>query len=64
MEQADSEGLQLARLVADALVEIKRLGYSRRSRNRYRATWEHLIEFSRQEQLGDEFSADLAMRFS
>jgi hypothetical protein len=48
MEQADSEGLQLGGLVADALVEIKRLGYSRRSRNRYRATWEHLIEFSRQ----------------
>jgi site-specific recombinase XerD len=63
MEQADSEGLQLGRLVADALVEIKRLGYSRRSRNRYRATWEHLIEFSRQKQLGDEFSADLATRF-
>jgi len=63
MEQADSERLQLGRLVADALVEIKRLGYSRRSRNRYRATWEHLIEFSRQKQLGDEFSADLATRF-
>ena len=63
MEQAHSERLQLGRLVADALVEIKRLGYSRRSRNRYRATWEHLIEFSRQKQLGDEFSADLAARF-
>jgi hypothetical protein len=42
MEQADSEGLQLGGLVADALVEIKRLGYSRRSRNRYRATWEQI----------------------
>ena len=63
MEQAHSERLQLGRLVSDALVEIKRLGYSRRSRNRYRVTWEYLIEFSRQKQLGDELSADLATRF-
>jgi site-specific recombinase XerD len=58
-----SENLRLERLVADALGEIERLGYSRRSRNRYRAIWEHLIEFSRQKELGDEFSADLAARF-
>jgi site-specific recombinase XerD len=65
MEQTHSENLQLGRLVADALVEIERLGYSRRSRNRYRAIWEHLIEFSRQNQkeLGNKFSADLAARF-
>ncbi len=63
MEQTRSENLQLGRLVADALVEIKRLGYSRRSRNRYRAIWKHLIEFSRQKELGNEFSADLAARF-
>jgi len=63
MEQAHSENLQLRRLVADALVEIDRLGYSRRSRNRYRATWEHLIEFSHQKSLGNEFSADLAAHF-
>jgi integrase-like protein/integrase family protein with SAM-like domain len=58
-----SENFQLGRLVADALVEIERLGYSRRSRTRYRTTWEHLIEFSRRKELGDEFSADLASRF-
>ena len=58
-----SENLQLERLVAGARGEIERLGYSRRSRNRYRAIWEHLIEFSRQKELGDEFSADLAARF-
>ena len=63
MEQTHSENLQLGRLVADALVEIDRLGYSRRSRNRYRATWEHLIEFSHQKSLGNEFSADLAAHF-
>src|SRR5215470_11270532 len=63
MEQTHSENLQLGRLVADALVEIDRLGYSRRSRNRYRATWEHLIEFSGRDGLGDQFSGELAVRF-
>ena len=66
MEQTQcrsSENLRLERLVADALGEIKRLCYSRRSRGRYRAIWEHLIEFSRRKELGDEFSADLAARF-
>ena len=43
--------MQLGRLVADALGEITRLGYSRRSRNRYRAIWEHLIDFSRRMEL-------------
>jgi hypothetical protein len=39
MEQTFSENLQLGQLVANALSEIERLGYSRRSRNRYRAIW-------------------------
>src|SRR6266487_5550271 len=66
MEQSQcptSENLQLGRLIADALSEIERLGYSRRSRNRYRAIWEHLIEFSNRNEQGDEFSGDLAVRF-
>src|SRR5437016_118072 len=63
MEQSHSENLQLERLVAGALGKIERLGYNRKSRYRYRTTWEHLIEFSRREELGDEFSADLAARF-
>ena len=58
-----SENLPLGRLVANALGELERLEYSRRSRDRYRAIWTHLIEFSRQRKLGDEFSADLAARF-
>jgi len=58
-----SENLQLGRLVADALSEIERLGYSRSSQNRYRATWEQLIAFARGIELGDEFSADLAASF-
>jgi site-specific recombinase XerD len=66
MEQTNfpiSRDLSLKQLTADALVEIERLGYSRRSRNRYRAIWEHLIEFSDRNELADEFSGDLAMRF-
>jgi len=58
-----SENLPLGRLVANALGELERLEYSRRSRDRYRAIWEHFIEFSRQMKLGDEFSGDLAARF-
>ncbi|HEX9430051.1 MAG TPA: hypothetical protein VF944_06690 [Candidatus Bathyarchaeia archaeon] len=53
----------MGRLVANALGELERLEYSRRSRDRYRAIWEHFIEFSRQRKLGDEFSADLTARF-
>ena len=53
----------LRQLVADAIVEIERLDYSRRSRNRYRATWEHLVEFTVQKQLGDSLSEDLISRF-
>ena len=66
MEQncsSTSEKLKLGRLITDALGEIERLGYSERSRNRYRATWEHLIEFSRRKELGEEFSVDLAACF-
>ena len=58
-----SENSPLARLVENALGELKQLGYSRRSLNRYRAIWEHFIEFSRQKKLGDEFSGNLAARF-
>ena len=66
MEQSNLpifRSLSLERLVADALSEIERLGYSRRSRNRYRAVWEHLVEFSGRKELGGEFSGELAMRF-
>src|SRR5438876_110050 len=66
MEQSTnpiSRTVSLERIVTDALGEIERLGYSRRSRNRYRATWEHLIEFSGREALGDQFSGELAVRF-
>lgn len=58
-----SENLPLGPLVAKALGEIEQLGYSRRSRDRYRAIWTNFIEFSRQKNQGDQFSGDLAARF-
>jgi site-specific recombinase XerD len=58
-----SGNLPLERLVGNALGEFERSGYSRRSLDRYRAIWRHLIEFSRQKKLGDEFSGNLAARF-
>ena len=66
MEQSNfpsSRNLSLERLVSDAMGEIERLGYSRRSRNRYRASWEQLIEFSGRKGQGDQFSGELAVRF-
>ena len=51
-----SANLPLERLVSTALGQLEQLGYSRRSLNRYRAIWKHLIEFSRQKKLGNEFS--------
>lgn len=55
--------LPLNRLVADALVQLEKLGYSRRSLRRYRTIWGHLITFSVRENLGNEYTEDLAARF-
>ena len=58
-----SHNLSLDQLVAHALGQLEKLRYSRRSLRRYRTIWRHLIEFSHQRELGDEFSEDLAARF-
>lgn len=58
-----STNLPLDRLVPSALAQLEQLGYSRRSQNRYRAIWRHLIEFSHQKTLENEFSEILAERF-
>lgn len=66
MEQVNlpvSRNVPLRQLVRNALVEMERLGYSRRSLGRYRATWEHLIELSVRLKLADELSGDLVTRF-
>ena len=58
-----SQNLPLERVITDALGEFERLGYSKRSRNRYRAVWDHLIDFANQRELGNEFSGELAVCF-
>lgn len=58
-----SQNLSLDFLVPAALREIERLGYPIRSRNRYRAVWDHFIEFSKQNELGSQFSGELAVHF-
>ena len=59
-----SNNLPLDRFVARALSELEKLRYSRRSLRRYRTIWRHLVAFSRQMNLGGEYSEDLAARFS
>jgi site-specific recombinase XerD len=66
MDQSDpqvADDLSLERLVVDALVQLQKLGYSRRSLRRYRTIWQYLIAFSHQRDLGDTFSENLAVRF-
>ncbi len=52
----------LDRLVADALGQLEKLGYSRRSLRRYQTIWQRLIAFAHQGDLGEAFSEDLAVR--
>mgnify|MGYP003381835431 FL=1 len=67
MDQSNHQvasNLPLHQLVARAEIELEKLCYSRRSLRRYRTIWRQLVAFSRQMNLGDEYSDDLAARFS
>src|SRR3990170_448565 len=67
MDQSNPEvptSLPLDRLVARASRELEKHRYSRRSLRRYRTVWRHLLAFSRQLDLGEEYSEELAARFS
>jgi site-specific recombinase XerC len=55
--------LPIEQLVAHALGELKKLDYSRRTLRRYRTVWQHLAAFTRQVDLGDKYSKELAGRF-
>ncbi len=66
MDQSTHQGsnsLSLDRFVAHALSELDKLRYSRRSLRRYRTIWRHLVAFSHEINLGDEYSEDLAAKF-
>ena len=68
MDQSDPSKLQTICRWIDLLrarrAELEKLRYSRRSLRRYRTVWRHLVAFSRQMNLGDEYSEDLAARFA
>jgi site-specific recombinase XerD len=65
MDQSNHQVANIPRwLVAGALSQLEKLRYSRRSLRRYRTIWRHLVAFSRQMNLEDEYSEDLAARFS
>ncbi|MDE0422413.1 MAG: site-specific integrase [Gammaproteobacteria bacterium] len=55
--------LPLERLVALAAGEVERLGYGRRTRHRFRATWRRLVMFARDNDLGEGYSEELATQF-
>jgi site-specific recombinase XerD len=58
-----AHNVPLDRLIAEALVHLEKLRYSRRSLRRYRAIWEHLIAFSRRDDREAECTEELAARF-
>lgn len=67
MDQANHampSNLSLDRLVALALSRLEELRYSRRSQRRYRTVWRRLVAFARRTKLEDQYSEDLAERFS
>jgi len=66
MEPLNSEtpcALSLEQLCSGAMHELLLRGYSRRTVNRYTLVWQHLAEFAREQNLGNEYSRSLAMRF-
>lgn len=68
MDQLNSEtevphALLLGGLCSGAHHELLIRGYSRRMVNRYMLVWQHLAEFAREQNLGNEYSRSLAMRF-
>src|SRR4249920_3473916 len=68
MDQLKSEmeipsALPLDGLCAGAHHELLMRGYSRRMVNRYMLVWQHLAEFAREHDLGNDYSRNLAMRF-
>jgi len=58
-----THAIALEQLVVNALVQLEKLRYSRRSLRRYQTIWRHFIAFSRQSNRGVEYSEELAARF-
>lgn len=58
-----SSHLPLQQFVASAGGELEKLHYSRRTLERYRAVWRHLIAFCHEMNLEDRYSQELAEQF-
>lgn len=58
-----TSGLPLDELVAHALSELDRVNYSRRAVRRYRTVWAKLVAFSRERNLENRYSEELAAEF-
>lgn len=58
-----ASSLPIDQLVTHALAELKKLDYSRRTLRRYCTVWQHFAAFTRQVDLGDRYSKELAGRF-
>jgi site-specific recombinase XerD len=58
-----SSRLPLEQVIAGAVSELERLGYSRRSLNRYCAVWRHLVAFRVDTNVMDEYCKDIVVKF-
>jgi integrase len=66
MDQLNSEvpeAVSLEQLCSGAEHELLMREYSRRTVNRYCMVWKHLAKFAHEQNLADEYSRDLALRF-
>jgi site-specific recombinase XerD len=58
-----SSRLPLKQVIAGAVSELERLGYSRRSLNRYRTVWRHFVAFCLDMNVRDEYCEDMVVKF-
>ncbi|MFP3565456.1 tyrosine-type recombinase/integrase [Paraburkholderia sp. SIMBA_030] len=58
-----SSRLPLEQVIAGAVSELERLGYSRRSLNRYCTVWRHLVAFCLDTNVIDEYCKDIVVKF-
>ncbi|MFT6907675.1 MAG: hypothetical protein ACJAS1_004359, partial [Oleiphilaceae bacterium] len=63
MNQSNQHFTELEQFTKLALEQLKLLGYSKKSLYRYTTTWQHFVEFTRQQNLDDTYSEELAALF-
>src|SRR5260370_14798326 len=58
-----SSRLPLEQVISGAISELERLGYGRRSLNRYRTVWRHFVAFCREMNNRDKYCEYLVVNF-